>query len=99
MLAVNGSGTLIGVVPAQVLVHVLRREHVEDLHLLAGIRREPRRGTPSRIRRRGALATAAMAGSSSTRSVRAGPPSTAMTVARSYLENVEGGWAHPWAGV
>ena len=34
------SGTLIGVVPAQVLLHVLRREHVEDLHLLAGIRRE-----------------------------------------------------------
>ena len=46
---------LIGVVPAQ----VLRRGRVEDLHLLAGIRRGPGRDTPSRIRRRGALATAA----------------------------------------
>jgi magnesium transporter len=37
---VDRSGTLVGVVPAQVLLQVLRREHVEDLHLLAGIRRE-----------------------------------------------------------
>ena len=37
---VDGSGALIGVVPAQALLQVLRREHVEDLHLLAGIRRE-----------------------------------------------------------
>jgi magnesium transporter len=37
---VDGSGALVGVVPAQALLHVLRREHVEDLHLLAGIRRE-----------------------------------------------------------
>ena len=37
---VDGAGTLVGVMPAQALLHVLRREHVEDLHVLAGIRRE-----------------------------------------------------------
>jgi magnesium transporter len=37
---VDRGGALIGVVPAQALLHVLRREHVEDLHRLAGIRRE-----------------------------------------------------------
>jgi magnesium transporter len=31
---------LVGVMPAQALLQVLRREHVEDLHVLAGIRRE-----------------------------------------------------------
>src|SRR5688572_4343502 len=31
---------LLGVMPAQALLQVLRREHVEDLHRLAGIRRE-----------------------------------------------------------
>ncbi|WDT74421.1 MAG: magnesium transporter [Candidatus Manganitrophus sp.] len=31
---------LLGVVPAQALLQILRREHVEDLHRLAGIRRE-----------------------------------------------------------
>lgn len=31
---------LVGVVPPDALFHVLRREHVEDLHRLAGIRRE-----------------------------------------------------------
>jgi magnesium transporter len=31
---------LLGVVPAQALLEVLRREHVEDLHRLAGIRHE-----------------------------------------------------------
>jgi magnesium transporter len=31
---------LLGVVPAQALLRVLRREHVEDLHRLAGIRHE-----------------------------------------------------------
>ena len=37
---VDGEGRLLGVMPAQALLQVLRREHVEDLHLLAGIRRE-----------------------------------------------------------
>jgi magnesium transporter len=33
-------GRLLGVVPPLVLLEVLRREHVEDIHRLAGIRRE-----------------------------------------------------------
>ena len=37
---VDARGVLIGVMPSQALLHVLRREHVEDLHVLAGIRRE-----------------------------------------------------------
>jgi magnesium transporter len=37
---VDAEGRLLGVMPAQALMQVLRREHVEDLHLLAGIRRE-----------------------------------------------------------
>jgi magnesium transporter len=37
---VDHHGRLVGVMPAQALMHVLRREHVEDLHVLAGIRRE-----------------------------------------------------------
>lgn len=36
----DGEGRLLGVVPPQALYHVLRREHVEDLHRIAGIRRE-----------------------------------------------------------
>ncbi|HET7730934.1 MAG TPA: magnesium transporter [Usitatibacter sp.] len=36
-------GSFAGVVPAQALLHVLRREHVEDLHRLAGIQRETAR--------------------------------------------------------
>ena len=31
---------LLGVVPTQALLHILRHEHVEDLHRLAGIKRE-----------------------------------------------------------
>jgi magnesium transporter len=43
-LAVTDSGgRLRGVMPAQALMHVLRREHIEDLHLLAGIQRETAR--------------------------------------------------------
>jgi magnesium transporter len=34
---VDGDGRLLGVVPAIAIVDVLRREHVEDLHRLAGI--------------------------------------------------------------
>ena len=30
----------LGVMPAQALLQVLRREHVEDLHVLSGIQRE-----------------------------------------------------------
>jgi len=37
---VDAAGRALGVVPAQALMHVLRREHVEDLHVLAGIQRE-----------------------------------------------------------
>ncbi len=32
-----------GVIPAEALLHILRREHVEDIHRLAGIRRETHR--------------------------------------------------------
>ena len=68
---VDAGGRALGVMPAQALLHVLRREHVEDLHVLAGIQREA-----SRARHRlpwlaaglagSALATAAMAGFEST---------------------------------
>jgi magnesium transporter len=37
---VDAAGRLLGVMPAQALMQALRREHVEDLHILAGIRRE-----------------------------------------------------------
>lgn len=37
---VDHAGHLIGVVPPRDLMEVLRREHVEDLHRMAGIRRE-----------------------------------------------------------
>jgi magnesium transporter len=37
---VDRGGVLLGVVTAPVLLEVLRREHVEDLHRLAGIQRE-----------------------------------------------------------
>jgi magnesium transporter len=37
---VDDEGRLEGVVPARALIEVLRREHVEDLHRLAGIRAE-----------------------------------------------------------
>ena len=40
---VDPEGRLLGVMPAQALLQVLRREHVEDLHVLAGIRREETR--------------------------------------------------------
>jgi magnesium transporter len=37
---VDRDGKYLGVMSAQALMEVLRREHVEDLHVLAGIRRE-----------------------------------------------------------
>jgi magnesium transporter len=37
---VDEDGRALGVMPAQALMQVLRREHVEDLHVLAGIQRE-----------------------------------------------------------
>jgi magnesium transporter len=40
MPVVDARGRLIGIVPPLALLRVLRREHVEDLHRLAGIRRE-----------------------------------------------------------
>lgn len=40
MPVVDASGRLLGVVPAAALLAILREEHTEDLHRLAGIRRE-----------------------------------------------------------
>jgi magnesium transporter len=40
MPVVDGRGRLLGAVPPLALLHILRHEHVEDLHRLAGIRRE-----------------------------------------------------------
>ena len=37
---VDAEGCVLGVMPAQAIMQVLRREHVEDLHVLSGIRRE-----------------------------------------------------------
>ena len=37
---VDAEGCALGVMPSQALMHVLRREHVADLHVLAGIQRE-----------------------------------------------------------
>jgi len=37
---IDAEGRALGVMPAQALMQVLRREHVEDLHVLAGIQRE-----------------------------------------------------------
>ena len=37
---VDGNGRALGVMPSQALLQVLRREHVEDLHVLSGIHRE-----------------------------------------------------------
>jgi magnesium transporter len=37
---VDADNRPIGIMPSQALLQVLRREHVEDLHILAGIRRE-----------------------------------------------------------
>ena len=36
----DGEGRLLGVVPAAALLDILRREHVEDLHRMAGVTRE-----------------------------------------------------------
>ncbi len=37
---IDAQGRLLGVVPASALLAILRREHIEDLHRLAGIQRE-----------------------------------------------------------
>jgi magnesium transporter len=37
---VDAEGSVLGVMPAQAIMQVLRREHVEDLHVLSGIHRE-----------------------------------------------------------
>jgi magnesium transporter len=37
---VDRDGRVLGMMPAQALMQVLRREHVEDLHVLSGIQRE-----------------------------------------------------------
>lgn len=43
MPVVDGQGRLLGVVGAATLMDILRREHVEDIHRLAGITRETHR--------------------------------------------------------
>jgi magnesium transporter len=43
LAVVDAGGRALGVMPAQALMQVLRREHVEDLHVLAGIQREAAR--------------------------------------------------------
>lgn len=40
---VDSEQRLMGIVPARALLHILRREHVEDIHRLAGISREATR--------------------------------------------------------
>jgi len=40
---VDRKGCLLGVVPSDALMHILRREHVEDLHRLSGLGRETHR--------------------------------------------------------
>lgn len=40
MPVIDGNGRLLGVVPPAALLHILRREHVEDIHRFAGITRE-----------------------------------------------------------
>lgn len=40
MPVIDARGRLLGVVPASALLHILRREHVEDIHRFAGIARE-----------------------------------------------------------
>jgi magnesium transporter len=37
---IDKQGSFLGVVPAQSLINILRREHIEDLHRLTGIRHE-----------------------------------------------------------
>jgi magnesium transporter len=37
---IDAAGRPLGIMPAKALLHTLRREHVEDLHVLAGIQRE-----------------------------------------------------------
>ena len=37
---VDGTGLLLGVVPARALLRIQRREHVEDINRLAGIMRD-----------------------------------------------------------
>jgi len=40
---VDHSNRLLGVIPSEALLHILRREHVEDIHRFAGISRETHR--------------------------------------------------------
>jgi magnesium transporter len=43
LVVVEDSGRLAGIMPAQALLQVLRREHIEDMHRVAGIQREAAR--------------------------------------------------------
>lgn len=36
----NAQGIFMGIIPAKVIIETLRREHIEDLHKIAGIRKE-----------------------------------------------------------
>ena len=40
---VDSNNYLLGVIPSEALLHILRREHVEDIHHIAGIGRESER--------------------------------------------------------
>jgi magnesium transporter len=43
LAVVDDTGRLAGIMPAQALLQVLRREHIEDMHRVAGIQREAAR--------------------------------------------------------
>jgi magnesium transporter len=70
MPVVDNAGRLVGVVGAAALMQILRREHVEDLHRLAGIARESAQATEAlqspplrRLRHRLPWVLAGLAGS------------------------------------
>ena len=80
---VDDAGRALGVMPAQALLQVLRREHVEDLHVLAGIKREASQARHAiedpplrRVRHRLPWLLAGLAGSALATAVMAGFEST-----------------------
>lgn len=90
---VDAAGRALGVMPAQALMHVLRREHVEDLHVLAGIQREASRARHAiedpplrRARHRLPWLAAGLAGSAMATAAMAGFESTlSRTVAVAFF--------------
>jgi len=80
---VDADGRALGVMPSQALLQVLRREHVEDLHRLAGIQREASRARHAiedpplrRVRHRLPWLLAGLAGSALATATMAGFEST-----------------------